>query len=279
MALLSGRSGTARQRCSTRSSTSSCPTAPTSTTGSSMSSPSRPEPISAPSIGRACGALAARRQRESLDRRGWRTSTCTRCPRCCTTARSGSRPRSTRRRTSWRRGTRRLAVAYADCGTLRRARRGLRAARGARGWAGALLRRVRRRRPGSPALLGAGARHLRAHRLPRAVVPAHGAGRARAGPLPGAARRLLPALHPGGVAGAARTHSATLRAAAGRRPSGDSACRWSRCAPRGPDAGTARELDGTVPRPARPCSTTCCPGQLTAVGAVAAASSSVGCRA
>ena len=53
---------------------------------------------------------------------------------------------------------------------------------------------------------------------------AHGRARARARPLPGAARRLLPPLHPRGVAGAAAdAGDAALRASAPPRRSG---CRW-----------------------------------------------------
>ncbi len=88
-----------------------------------------------------------------------------------------------------------VVVGYADCGTYGALdevceRLGPAPAGGA-----ALLRRVRRRQP-DRVLLRRPARHLPAHRLPGEVVRPHRRDRARAGPVPRAARRVLPPLHP-----------------------------------------------------------------------------------
>ena len=81
-------------------------------------------------------------------------STSTRCPRCCTTARSASPPRSSGRVTRLRPRYARVAVGYADCGTygaLDEVCARLEVPQAARR---ALLRRVRGRRA-LPALLAA----------------------------------------------------------------------------------------------------------------------------
>ncbi|CAA9320429.1 MAG: hypothetical protein AVDCRST_MAG24-314, partial [uncultured Nocardioidaceae bacterium] len=82
---------------------------------------------------------------------------------------------------------------------LRRARRRVPAARLAPAGGAALLRPLRRPGRRGGAVRGR-ARHLPAHRLPRAVLRPHGPHRARARPVPRAARHLLRALPTGGVA-------------------------------------------------------------------------------
>ena len=98
---------------------------------------------------------------------------------------------------------------------LRRPRRGLRAARAAAARGTALLRRVRRRQP-DRGVLRRPARHLPAHRLPGEVLRPHRRDRARPGPLAGAARRVLPPLHPGRLARPGRDPRAA-RSRRGRR--------------------------------------------------------------
>ena len=89
-----------------------------------------------------------------------------------------------------------------------------------------LLRAVRRRGPGARAARGR-ARHVRADRLPRGVVPPLGRRRARPGPPSRAARRLLPATT-GASVWLAQHPTAALRAAARARRRRCWACRWRR---------------------------------------------------
>ena len=121
-----------RTRSCGRSSTSSCRAGRTSTTCSSTSWPSRDEDRRRRAAVLACGALAARCAPDrAAARLGPRRAS--QCRRCCTTTPSAS-PRPSAELS--RRDHDVVAVAYGDCGTLRRARRARRAAR----W-GALLRR------------------------------------------------------------------------------------------------------------------------------------------
>ena len=105
---------------------------------------------------------------------------------------------------------------------LRRPRRGLRPAGGPQAARRALLRRVRGRRAlRRPARRRAG--HVRAHRLPRDVVPPLGRRRARPRPLPRAARHLLRPLPARRLARPAPDRPAPRGGGAGGRAAGPAA--------------------------------------------------------
>ena len=168
----------------------------------------------------ACGALADPRAARSRGAAAG-TSTSSRCPRCCTTAPSGS-PAPSR---SW--PTSCASATTASCWptataapTARLDELGLERLRGEHCYD--VFARERGRRGD-----GRRARHLLPHRLPRAHLRAHGRARARPRSPPRAARRLLRLLPARRVAGAAAHAGGRARRASARRSA--SGCR-SRCA-------------------------------------------------
>src|SRR5215472_526278 len=207
-------------RCSTRSSTSSSPAARTSTTCSSTSSPF-PHETGRRQLRRARAAREADRRPPRLGPGG-----ATRAARAAQPA--GTDPGRGRRGGGRRRRRGRVRA-------LRRRPRGVRNAPRR-----PLLRGLRRR---------ARARHLLPHRLPRAQLRPRRLARTRPRPASGAARRLLPQLREGRLAGP----GADRGAARGSRAGGRAAAPAAR-SPRdrhgriGARAGEAAVLINDLPR-------------------------------
>ena len=132
-----------------------------------------------------------------------------------------------------------VAVAYGDCGTYGALDFVSRASRRA------LLRRVRAGRGAGRS--GGGAGDVLPDRLSGADVRAHGVARARSRPVSVAARRILPALHARGVAGAAADAGDACSPPRGRR--GVSACRWSRSRSATPGSSASSSACSRPPAP------------------------------
>ena len=201
-------------------------------------------PVARPRSGRtaviACGALA-QGVADVAARRGWR-STCTRSPAAAQPPRAASRPRSRRWPPSWPTATTASSSATPTAAPTAPSTRSVTGA-GSPGWPGCTATTSTAGPTGWPA--GSSEQpgtYVLTDFLVLLVRP-HRAGRAGSRPPPGAARRLLRPLHPGGLAGAA---SDRRPASACRRAAASSACRcesW-RSATRASSAPLRMRWDG-----------------------------------